>query len=207
MKCKQLEFDFRSPAEIEEINLEIKQCIDKYEAEEYFRINKYADWWCDRVPRWLGWGIYDGYRNTILWIKSTYQKLRYGVSDQECWSLSNTFAEYILPRLKHFRKMKKVGVPSCMFVTSYPTNKYGIELAEIQWNEVLDEMIWTFEYIIDSEKFNPIPTTGSLFDSEKQKTPDEMKEWDIYFERAEKFNERKNKGLQLFAKHFDNLWD
>lgn len=211
MKYKQLEFDFRSPSEIEEINLEIKKYIDEYEDKEYFRINKYADWWCDKVPRCLGWGIYDGYKNTTLWIKSIYQKLRYGVSDQECWNLSNTFDEYILPRLKHFRKMKKISVPS-LIVKSYPANKYDIELAEKRWNEVLDEMIWTFEYIIDNEKFNPIPMTNILFEKDnsfknKKTSDEEQLIWDGYFERTNILNERKNKGLHLFFTHFESLWD
>lgn len=226
MKYKQLEFEFRSPEEIDKINQEIKKSIEEYDQEEYFRINKYADWWCSKVPRWLGWGIYDGYNNTILWFKSTYQKLRYGVSDQECWNLSNTFAEYMLPRLKHFRNMNRKGVPCLMYDVPVYVHDNDTKvmdkckIAEDKWNAILDEIIWTFEYMVDSEKFNPIPDTkpfrkqinsssaDSLFEGLfEEKTPEEKLVWDAYFERSEKFNERKNKGLQLFATYFDNLWD
>lgn len=227
MRTYQLEFDFTDPADAllakQQTDAALSRMTDL--DSKWYRINKYADWWCDRVPRFMGYGIYDGYRSLRLWCISSYQKFRYGVSNEECWNLSNNFAQYILPRLKHFRNMNRMGIPGNMFVKHHNINMFlkhhsindtEENEAAKKWNAILDEMIWTFEYIVDDEQFNPIPSTRQFYKLDvnnvtdwlnREKSPQEQKLWDDYIEKSQQLEERKRKGLELFAQYFDNLWD
>lgn len=65
------------------------------------------------------------------------------------------------------------------------TNGYPYEHTEETWNACLDEMIFAFDWTLhcEDDKFDSL--------SEKEKT----KNW-----------KRFSKGMQLFAKHFRNLW-
>ncbi len=71
--------------------------------EKWYRTNKFGDWLFDTVP--YGWRVYYKCHDIKRWFISTYQRIRYGVSNEECWSLDATFSKFILPRLKHFKKM------------------------------------------------------------------------------------------------------
>lgn len=212
-RAQQLELDFETPEEKLQSHNRIEEKLANMVDldSNWYRINKYADWWCDHVPSWLGYGIYDSYRDFRRWCISTYQKYRYGVSDEECWYLADNFARYILPRLKHFRNMKRFGVPNSMCVKLHASDESEYDRAADQWNAILDEMIWTFEYIIDEDKFNPVPKTSGflqdLLNNTQTESDEEKAQWDEYFTKANQLNERKNKGLALFATHFDNLWD
>ena len=77
-------------------------------------------------------------------------------------------------------------------------------------NDALDEMIFAFEYIINGDKFCEMPdifihkVEDCEFNSEK--TIEEKLAWKEYMEKVNKFNERKDNGLALFAKYYDILW-
>lgn len=218
MRSYQLELDFTSPEEKLEQQRRTEAALSTMTDldSEWYRINKYADWWCDRVPRCLGYGLHDSYLSLRRWCISTYQKWRYGVSDEECWNLNTTFARYILPRLKHFRSMNRMGVPGNMFVKYHSIDEAETEEGVKRWNAILDEMIWTFEYIVNDETFNAIPDTKPFRSKNvedwadsigREKCPEEQALWDAYFAKSQTLEDRKNKGLELFAKYFDNLWD
>jgi hypothetical protein len=69
------------------------------------------------------------------------QKKKYGFpifKDCEVWDLAITLANYILPRLKRFKKVN---------VNSHPCNLSGIE----EWHEIIDKMIWSFERIVNDD--------------------------------------------------------
>jgi hypothetical protein len=204
----QLEFEFVGDHDIskrirlirsEHEILEHELLSDDNNLPEYYRVNKFADWLFDKLPFVLGWKWYHQYSETKLWCFSTYQKLRYGVSDLECWNLSNTIAEFTLPRLKHFKKMKRWGVPP--------------QITESQWESIIDETIWAFEYILDDEKFNPAPSHSFVghgdFEStfNRKKTPDEDAAWKAYFEKSRELHDRKQKALVDYAKYFEHFWD
>ena len=46
----------------------------------------------------------------LSWLRSKYQKVRRGYSDDELWNLDATIAEWIVPRLKTFKE-KNCGYP------------------------------------------------------------------------------------------------
>jgi hypothetical protein len=120
---------------IKEINerLERSEKTPIESEEKWYRTNRFFDWLFDTVP--YGWRVYYRWGELRRWCISTYQRTRYGVSDAECWSLESTLTKFILPRLKHFKKIN---------VNSHPAN-----ITSEQWNEILDEIIWTFEYMND----------------------------------------------------------
>ena len=163
--------------------------------EKWYTTNKFGDWLLDKLP--YGWRMYYKCHDIRRWFVSTYQRIRYGVADEECWSLDSTFSKFILPRLKHFKKMKRYG--------------YHPDFTIEEWENVIDELIWTFEYLNeDEETINPMPqfiAERDISELNNKKTNDEQIEWDKYLKRTEELEERKNKGLQLFAKYYCHLWD
>jgi hypothetical protein len=63
-----------------------------------------------------------------------------------------------------------------------------LKIAE-KWNTIVDEMIWSFEQVLDDESDEKFWTDGI--------------DWDGL--RAH--NKRIDKGLALFGKYYRNLWD
>jgi hypothetical protein len=69
------------------------------------------------------------------------QKKKHGIptfKDNEVWNLDITLANYILPRLKRFKKVN---------VNSHPVDLSSLE----EWHEIIDKMIWSFERIINDD--------------------------------------------------------
>lgn len=114
----------------------------------------------------------------------------------DTWNLDHTLALIIAPSLRKL-KQEKHGVPCCLTNDDVPEAlrcpedkmiRYGKNLeiilpySEKMWEWIMDEMIWTFEYIIaDAEN-------------------------DSYIWTQEDQN-RVNNGLRLFGKYYQNLWD
>jgi len=107
----------------------------------------------------------------------TYKKQlrRWGFCDCETWNLYDVIAAFALPRLKRFKELN----------IAYPGN--GISWRD--WNKMLKKMIWSFEYVLRSDKIDYTKKDGSR--NEKKAA----KDW-------RKFQE----GMHLFAEHFMHLW-
>jgi hypothetical protein len=103
----QLEFDFRSPEEIarqRKIAEENEKAFDEMFSEHGYVYNKYVDFLLDLVPFRLAWKARYWPGNIRWWIKCKYQKIRYGVSDDDVYSLGYNIALFTLPRLKYFKE-------------------------------------------------------------------------------------------------------
>lgn len=212
----QLEFDFRSPEAIAEHKRIAEENAKVFEMMFYndgYIYNKYVDFLLDLVPFRLGWRARNWPSNIRWWIKNRYQKIRYGVCDEDVYSLGYNIATFALPRLKYFKKKGKFGIPSCFL----PRNFHLLEGEELdkaeakatkEMNDVLDEMIFAFEYIIDGDKFCGIPecSVDRLGKGTTEHTIEEKEAWKEYFNKTAKLNERKENGLALFAKYYDILW-
>ena len=194
----QLEFQFAA-AEID------SQPAESFNYTPYVetRWDKIRDWCYEHTPQPI-YRLYTKFRALRLNVKSCYQRMVYGVADIECWNLSNTIAEYTLPRLIHFKNMKPYGVPP--------------QLGVKEWDNILDEIIFAFDYTVNEEKHNPMPDellyrnrsgdSGNLIQwLNREKTIEEKKAWNIYMIRCDALEQRKRRGLKLFAEYFDNLWD
>ena len=220
----QLEFNFESAEEKEQRLKDYAHQqaeLDKLfgeDSDDYYIYNKYIDGFIDLLPYRLGWGFKNNWYDLRWCIKCTYQKLRYGVSDEAIFSLEVNIAKYILPRLKYFRKKGKFGIPACFL----PNNFHHLEGEEFDFaeakavkemNNVLDEMIFAFEYIADPDKFVPFPEESlAKWDSKdknsfnREKTLEEKMVWDEYMQKCKDCEARKKKGLLLFAEYSDILW-
>ena len=71
-----------------------------------------------------------------------WQRLTRGWDDSETWSLDDSIAKLILPRLRRF---KDVSIA------------YPVELTPEQWNSYLDEMIFAFEWFSSEERWENGP--------------------------------------------------
>lgn len=192
----QLEFDFigiqDQPSKARLIN---ESVIDFDEKFEWHRTCKLGDWILDKTP--YGWRAYYKVQDIKRWFVTIYQRLRYGVADSECWSLDYTLSLYILPRLKHFKKMTRY---------TYPSN-----ITPERWEEILDEMIWAFEYMLNEDKFIKFPMSSIDFNDpssfNREKTPEQKQDWIRYLDESNALQYRKNQALLLFAKYYESLWD
>ena len=72
-----------------------------------------------------------------LWAKQREER---GFDDGELWNLDYTIAEFVLPRLKEFKRIN----PCC---------PYGLK--EREWNSILHKMIWSFQQKYDDIEFAP----------------------------------------------------
>jgi len=105
----------------------------------------------------------------LLWsiqdiIKHFFQRRIRGFDDRDTWSMDQTFAKYLVPRLIRFKEINN----------GYPTD------TEEEWDLILDKIIMTFKLI--------------------ETNRDEMWSYDspLYVTIKE--------GLDLFTKHYFNLW-
>ena len=114
------------------------------------------------------------------------------IKEQELWSLDATFTDYILPRIKAFRKMKRQGYPAGLIDVSasdgvgdgwdgwavVESNQEERELAE--WENILHDIENAFQL---------------------------LKKGDCSHDRTKAQHEVITKGLGLFAKYYEHLWD
>ena len=111
-----------------------------------------------------------------------------GIKEQELWSLDATLTDYILPRITAFRKMDRHGYPSNMDLDTIAEmeknpNDQKWKVAEVraiaEWEDVLRSIELAFNLMKKSE----------------------------HFERSNQANKDIKIGLELFAKHYEHLWD
>lgn len=132
------------------------------------------------------------------------QKIFRGYSDAELWNLYVTFAKFILPRLRRYRKMDNTGYPTMIMadedVEEYSKcgNTLGIDEKDLyyekKWNTILDKMITAFGLILREDD----PHSNNV----------DSLSWFENWIKAEEIKQNKIKeGLQLFAKYFQALWD
>lgn len=104
--------------------------------------------------------------------------------DYHVWDLKKAISEFIVPRLIQYIKMVETGQIVCIpnWVQSNPdASKIDeVELMRI-WSDILKEILIPFDYQINPEKYDS-------------------------FSRIE-LEQRRKKGLALFARYFDHLWD
>ena len=104
------------------------------------------------------------------------------IKEQELWSLDATFTDYILPRIKAFRAMKRQGYPSALMAESVRIREPGKEedRAVAEWENILHDIENAFQL---------------------------LKKGDCSHDRTNAQHEVITKGLGLFAKYYEYLWD
>ena len=114
------------------------------------------------------------------WVPTETDEIK---GSEELWSLDATLTDYILPRIKAFRKMKRHGHP---ILEDEPDGTAFLdERREADWENIL----------FDIEKG---------FEAHKKMIADIATQSPAEMTAAEKTMQ---KGLQLFAEHYGQLWD
>lgn len=134
-------------------------------------------------------------------IENRDRKVSIKIDDQDLWSMDYTLALIILPMLKRLKETKHgspfvdfADVPENLRPKEDPSdeNNYLDATIHDRWNYVIDEIIWSFEQIVDQ-------------DSDLKFYNEETNKMDHDARRA--WQERKTKGLILFGKYYEAFWD
>jgi len=142
------------------------------------------------------------------WIHSKQKrKVKIHIDSYDVWNMDHTLALIILPMLKKLQEQRhgspmvdREDVPENLQASTY--NHYdeqkcfdwyhsddaGGDLVHVRWEWVMNEMIWTFEQLVDGENdYQFVHKFGSV--------------------EHTKHHARIDNGLRLFGKYFQGLWD
>lgn len=124
------------------------------------------------------------------------QKKNRSIKYKDIYSLDNTIARFVLPRLKFFKKN----------IIGYPP-----DITYEEWKSIIDKMILAFELILDKSE----PNFGELkFNTEKTdnghwkmvEDPDSTFDAEAYMKWHKDRQSTIAEGLKLFAEYFQDLW-
>ena len=143
------------------------------------------------------------------WSNSRPRKIIVEYDKYDTWGLDHTLALIILPGLKQLRD------------TNHGFGEVALEDApeslveEPRWLWVMDELIWTFEQILEPQDFSSgesdimwVPVDDEETEGkwmEMVKGPNHTFTVDIVAQQA--YNDRIANGLRLFGKYYRGLWD
>jgi hypothetical protein len=155
------------------------------------------------------WGFL--YQDVKLAVKSKYQLWRYGFEYRDTWGLDHALAKWILPRLKHLKK-NKYGCPSEFFTGTLEEQESdeGFKKALAEWDEILDEIIWSFEFILNEDEYLHACFPADFdygFEEAENGYVENKDKRKIDFSSFDAAQKRAEKGHLLFAKNLRNLWD
>ena len=154
------------------------------------------------------------------WVQSKKKRIEYvHIDPYDVWSMDHTLALIILPMLKKLQKQKhgygwidNKDVPKEM--RGYAsgarkglTNSWDWDNhAEMRFNWVLNELIWTFEQLASEDDGE-----NQFYDhTESNKEKDfakSMKKLKVDRAGLEAHQKRIENGLRLFSKYYRTLWD
>jgi hypothetical protein len=155
-------------------------------------------WWLQRIENWVD--------------ARTTRKISVRIDSYDVWNAEHTLALIILPTLEVLRTVgssspliEDADVPEELRAKEKPGPGGAWENAEKKWAWVLDEMIWSFQQIVDEssdDKFfthydEPDPQEDSIFPHRIDFDENGYRDWEA----------RKRRGLVLFGKYYEALWD
>lgn len=123
-------------------------------------------------------------------IKHFIQRGRRGFSDEDVWDFGSYLAEIVPPAVRQLKKGH--GCPSEFY------NKERLNDECHLWHDILEEIAQGFEAVLALNNFNYFRT---------EKTDDGHYKQEIDQERYDALNKKAERGLELFAKWFQSLWD
>lgn len=167
--------------------------------------------WVEKIGDWVASTKITDF---LMWIDSKKQrKIKIKIDRYDLWDLEHTLALIILPALMEFRNSKRYGIPMATDLAFIPISDDAEDAQMAAWNEILDKMIWSFQQIVNEETIEDDfwiqkpdfegCNTGSEFIERINRGSGGKYD----FEARKKYDEKVQEGLDLFSKHFRNLWD
>jgi hypothetical protein len=151
--------------------------------------------------------IYWSWHNLGGSLKRIWQNLTRCWNDSDTWGLDNTFAQFVLPRLRRFKELNN-GVPGNFEINKL--NGGDFEEQKKEWDAILDKIVEAFDRVVNAEKYVENPSNfpgwpGGKFDINK--TSPELEQWLVRYKALQEENEAKIKeGLELFTKYYRGFW-
>lgn len=140
------------------------------------------------------------------------------IDKYDSWNLDQTLALIIAPALAKFDK--GFGIPASMFPppkmcgeadrskTKTKAYKTIERAAQKKWDDTLEQMRWSFDQIARNEPDAPeFPYTLDLKKINAPRTADQKRKLKKYATRRAVYHEKIKHGLELFGKHFQDLWN
>lgn len=144
------------------------------------------------------------------WSNNRKRRIKIKYHNYDTWGLDNTLALIILPGLKQL-KATNHGFAQ-VAEEDGPDHLRGPENDEERWNWVMDELIWAFTQIVEdypvdftSGTSDWVWTTTDLGLQRLDKGPNHT--FTVDFDAQKQYNDRIDRALILFGKHYRNLWD
>lgn len=162
---------------------------------------------------------------------SKERKIDIRIDKWDLWDFRSSVGLIILEWLKQFKDYNKHGVPGDMPAFSQTQESYTPQmafdfyikdnppysLAEKEWDDILEKMIWSFDEIINETNGDCYWTVKpeADWDDLRDDTPNENGFYELKWKvegkldktKMQQYNDRIQEGLDLFAKYCVNLWD
>ena len=150
------------------------------------------------------------------WINDhKHRKVKIKIDDYDVWNANHTIALIVLPMLKRLKELKQGSplvdlgdVPEELWPLqlSGPNNNYTDDTVHKRWEWVMNELIWTFEQIVDDD------SESQFYDHSESSDPNDdlmtqVGKLKIDREGLAAWQERKDNGLRWFGKYYQGLWD
>jgi hypothetical protein len=183
---------------------------------ELTKTDKFVESVCDIIQKVLNVTV----NKFIVW-RGRKEKIR--IDHYDTWSMDHTLSLIILPMLKQLRDTKHgspmvddADVPEHLRSTAAPPKKNewdSDDLIHDRWSWVLDEMIWTFEQLVDEDSDSQFYSgKHDIYwekredgTSEMKRGPNDTHKYDK--EGHDAHSKRISNGLILFGKYYRGLWD
>lgn len=152
------------------------------------------------------------------------RKVDVRIDPWDTWSVDHTLAVIIAPLLKQLKATQHghpCGIDTDEKVNVTNDKPCGDCKCEVQWNEILDKMIFAFDALVNDDwedqfhsgemdiVWTPVNANGEPTPDgeyrQMDKGPNDTHVFDVEGWKA--YNERIQEGLELFGKHFRSLWD
>jgi len=171
--------------------------------------------WLTKLCRWI-----ESKRNRTIKVK---------IDRWDTWSMDHTLALIVLPMLKQLKEtnhgapfVDDEDVPEELRSTSAPPkeNEWDTDanhFKRFEW--VMDEMIWTFEQLVDDDNdaqfhsgnsdLKSVPCEWDEKGEPKMYSLEHGPNHTAVFDKEgyDKHNKRIQNGLRLFGRYYRNLWD
>lgn len=203
-------------------------------------IGPYKNWWgpyqiadllrhfgfsekrCKRIGKWLDSTFL---REICEWIHARRKrKIIVRIDNYDVWGMDHTLALIVVPLLLRLKEKKQGAplvddedVPEHLKSTSAPPlteeeiNFGGTDENWFpRWDWILDEIIWSFEQILDEEselKFSRDKDPSKPSDEQGISFRESVDRVDFDIEAYQAHKDRVQKGMCLFGKYLQGMWD